>query len=123
MTDEERKVVIYRVSESYRDEASGYQQPPVSPIKRWLSYAILIPIVVMLGLAGVFFFAAFLALAAVLVAIIVVRFWWMRRKFEHAMHRSSEHTHQKSEVAETTIIEDAQIIEEAEVQRTQRKDT
>lgn len=120
MNDDERKVIIYKVSEYRQTGSDESQRAPLSPVNRWLSYAIMIPVVVVLVLIGVFFFAAFFALAAVLVAVLAVRFWWLRRKMEHDMHQSADMT-QKAEAGQTVIIEDAQIIEETETRETGHK--
>ncbi len=120
MNDDEQKVIIYKVSEYRQTGSDESQQAPLSPVNRWLSYAIMIPVVVVLVLIGVFFFAAFFALAAVLVAVLAVRFWWLRRKIEHDMRQSADMT-QKSEADQTVIIEDAQIIEETETRETGHK--
>ncbi len=120
MNDDERKVIIYKVSEYRQAGSDESQRTPLSPVNRWLSYAIMIPVVVVLVLIGTFFFAAFFALAAVLVAVLAVRFWWLRRKIEHDMRQSADMT-QKSEADQTVIIEDAQIIEETETRETEHK--
>jgi hypothetical protein len=120
MNDDERKVIIYKVSEYRQAGSDESQRAPLSPVNRWLSYAIMIPVVVVLVLIGTFFFAAFFALAAVLVAVLAVRFWWLRRKIEHDMRQSADMT-QKSETDQSIIIEDAQIIEETETRETEHK--
>lgn len=120
MNDDERKVIIYKVSEYRQAGSDESQRAPLSPVNRWLSYAIMIPVVVVLVLIGTFFFAAFFALAAVLVAVLAVRFWWLRRKIEHDMRQSADMT-QKSETDQSIIIEDAQIIEETETRETGHK--
>ena len=120
MNDEERKIIINEVSEFHRNKEDGYQQMPVSPINRWITYAILIPIVAVMALVGVFFFAAFLALLAVAAAVIGVRFWWLRRKFKSTL-RDSDGINRQTETDQTIIIEDAQIIEETESNRAKQK--
>ena len=120
MSDEERKIIISRVSEYRQDESGGYQRVPVSPLNRWLTYAILIPVVIIMVILGVFFFAAFLALLAVAVVVVGIRFWWLRRKYENAMQHSGE-ANRQSEAEQTVIIEDAQIIEETGVHRNEQK--
>lgn len=117
MNDDERKVIIYKISEHHQGESAEYRRVPVSPVNRWLTYAIMIPVVVVLVLIGFFFFAAFLALAAVVVAVLAIRFWWFRRKFEQSMQQAND-VDQKSETEQTIVIEDAQIIEETEIRRT-----
>lgn len=121
MNDEEKKIIISRVSEYRQNESGEYERVPVSPVNRWITYAILIPVVAFMALIGVFFFAAFLALLAVAVVVIGIRFWWLRRKFENATQQSDD-LNREAEADQTIIIEDAQIIEETEIHhRTSRK--
>ncbi|MBS0484599.1 MAG: hypothetical protein JSS06_05200 [Proteobacteria bacterium] len=120
MSDEERKIIISRVSEYRQDESGEFHRVPVSPLNRWLTYAILIPVVILMAILGIFFFAAFLALLAVAVVVVGIRFWWLRRKYENAMQQSGE-ANRQSEADHTVIIEDAQIIEETDVHRTEQK--
>ena len=120
MSDEERKIIISRVSEYRQDESGEFHRVPVSPLNRWLTYAILIPVVIIMAILGIFFFAAFLALLAVAVVVVGIRFWWLRRKYENAMQQSGE-ANRQSEADHTVIIEDAQIIEETDVHRTEQK--
>lgn len=120
MNNEERKIIISKVSE-YRQDASGeYHRVPVSPVNRWITIAILIPVVALMAVLGVFFFAAFLALLAVAVVVVGIRFWWLRRKFESAMQQPND-INRQAETDQTIIVEDAQIIEETEVHRTEKK--
>lgn len=121
MNDEEKKIIISRVSEYRQNESGEYERVPVSPVNRWITYAILIPVVAFMALIGVFFFAAFLALLAVAVVVIGIRFWWLRRKFENATQQPDD-LNREAEADQTIIIEDAQIIEETEIHhRTSRK--
>jgi hypothetical protein len=120
MSDEERKIIISRVSEYRQNESGEFQRVPVSPVNRWLTYAILIPVVIIMAILGIFFFAAFLALLAVAVVVVGIRFWWLRRKYENTMQQSGE-TNRQSGEDQTVIIEDAQIIEETDVHRTEQK--
>lgn len=120
MNDEEKKIIISRVSEYRQNESGEYERVPVSPVNRWITYAILIPVVAFMALIGVFFFAAFLALLAVAVVVIGIRFWWLRRKFENATQQPDD-LNREAETDQTIIIEDAQIIEETEIHRTEQK--
>jgi hypothetical protein len=46
----------------------------------WLSYLILLPVLIAAVLLAIFFFAAFLALFVVAAASLGLRLWWLRRK-------------------------------------------
>lgn len=121
MKDEENKIIIHRISSYQQDESGEYRRVPVSPLNRWLTYAIMIPVIALLAVLGFFFFAAFLALLAVAVVVVGIRFWWWRRKFEAARQSHSEEPHRQSDNEQTVIIEDAQIIEETETDRSGKK--
>ncbi len=111
MNDDQRKIIISKVSEFHQNENNEQRQVPISPVNRWITYAMLIPVVVVMIMIGIFFFAAFLALLAVAIAVIGIRFWWVRRQYERTMQPSSDSS-QKTEPDRTVVIEDAQIIEE-----------
>lgn len=121
MNDEEKKIIISRISEYRQNESGEYERVPVSPVNRWITYAILIPVIAAMALIGVFFFAAFLALLAVAVVVIGIRFWWLRRKFQNTMEQQTDDLNRQTEADQTIIIEDAQIIEETETHRTEKK--
>jgi len=46
--------------------------------KRWMTYLVLIPILILLSIFGVFFFAVFFALFAIAAAGFGIRFWWLK---------------------------------------------
>ena len=116
MNDEEKKIIISRISEYRQNESGEFQRTPVSPLNRWLTYAMLISVVVVMVFAGIFFFAAFLALVALAVVVVGIRFWWLRHKYEKAMQQSNN-INRQSATDQTEFIEDAQIIEETEIHR------
>lgn len=120
MNDEERKIMISKISEYRQNESGEFHRVPVSPINRWITIAILIPVVALMAVLGVFFFAAFLALLVVAIVVVGIRFWWLHRKFENAMQQSND-INRKGETDQTVIIEDAQIIEETEAHRPEQK--
>ncbi len=115
MNDDQRRIIISKVSEFHQNENDGQRHVPISPVNRWLTYTLLIPVVVVMVLIGIFFFAAFLALLAVAIMVIGIRFWWVRRQYERAMQ--SSHDSDRKTTADPMIIEDAQIIEETETSR------
>lgn len=53
-------------------------------VNRWLVYLVLIPVIAATTLLAIFFFAAFLALFAVVAVVVGLRVWWLRRKFRHS---------------------------------------
>ena len=109
MNDEERRIIISKMSGYRQNESGEYERVPVSPVNRWITYAILITVVAALAMIGVFFFA-----------VIGIRFWWLRRNFQNTM-QSHDNANRHSETDRTIIIEDAQIIEETETHRDPHK--
>jgi len=116
MNDEQRKIIIDRVSEFHRTEEGEQPHASMSPLNRWATYLMLIPIIVVMVMIGMFFFAAFLALLAVAVVVIGIRFWWVRRQYEQA-RRQADDIDRSKEGDASIIIEDAQIIEETNTYR------
>ncbi|HLP80781.1 MAG TPA: hypothetical protein VK141_02165 [Nitrosomonas sp.] len=111
MNDEQRKIIINRISEFHRTDEHEQPPPPLSPLNRWMTYLMLIPIVIVMVMLGMFFFAAFLALLAVAIVVIGIRFWWVRRQYEQARQQVDDIS-RSNEGDSSIIIEDAQIIEE-----------
>lgn len=101
--DEDRKIVIRRIT---RNEKTGIPEEEivhVSPGGRWATYLLLIPVFIVMVVLGVFFFTAFLALFAIAAVGISFRLWWLRRKLRKSM---------EAEEGEYVVIEDAEIVEE-----------
>jgi membrane protein implicated in regulation of membrane protease activity len=86
-------------------------------LNRWLTYLIVVPLIIAATLLAIFFFAAFLGLFAAVLAIAALRVWWLRRKLRHS--RSSETFEDRH-----LVIKQARIVEkegdkaEAHVHRT-----
>lgn len=55
MNDEERKIIISKVSEYRQNESGEFHRVPVSPVNRWITIAILIPVVALMVILGIFF--------------------------------------------------------------------
>ncbi|MEK6735416.1 MAG: hypothetical protein AABY47_02500 [Pseudomonadota bacterium] len=120
MSDEQKKIIISRISGYRQNESGEFERVPISPVNRWIALAILIPVIALMAVLGVFFFAAFMALLAVAAVVIGVRFWWLRRKFENETQQPGGSSRQ-TETDRAIIIEDAQIIEETEIHRTKKE--
>lgn len=54
------------------------------PAGGWLSFIMVLPLVIGALLVGIFFFTAFLALFSLVLLAVGARFWWMRRKLRRA---------------------------------------
>ncbi len=116
MSDEEqRKIIISRIS------SSRHEHIPSSPVNRWVIIALLIPVVALMAVLGVVFFAAFLALFAIAAVGFSIRLWWLRRKLQSSDQQPNQQTDQQTNEDRTVIIEDAEIIEETEANRNNKK--
>lgn len=84
--------------------------------KRWVTYLILIPILILMVIFGIFFFAAFLALFSIVAVGFGLRLWWLRRKLIKSM--SSDNTEGTADTADTVegeyVIVDEDQVTEAE---------
>ena len=49
-------------------------------LNRWLTFLIVVPVIVAITLLALFFFAAFLGLFAAVLAVAALRVWWLRRE-------------------------------------------
>lgn len=103
MKDDDRRIIISKVSE-YRQTDSPFNQSMLgSRVNRWIAILVLIPIVIIMLALGAFFFTIFLALFAVAATVFGARLWWLRRKIRKTA---------QPEETDSVIIEDAEIIEE-----------
>ncbi|SCX52118.1 hypothetical protein [Nitrosospira sp. Nsp1] len=108
--DENDRIIIKRISR--QGNASGPEDETVhifragggSPGKRWLTYLLLAPFLIIMVVLGIFFFTAFLALFAVAAVGFGFRLWWLRRKLRKSVDAVE---------APYVVIEDAEIIEES----------
>ncbi|SCY57797.1 hypothetical protein SAMN05216420_10948 [Nitrosospira sp. Nl5] len=101
--DENRKIIIRRISRNKETGAPEEEFVHVSSAGRWATYLVLVPLFIIMAVLGIFFFTAFLALFAVAAIGLTFRLWWLRRK----LRKSAE-----AEEGEYAVIEDAEIIEE-----------
>jgi Flp pilus assembly protein TadB len=96
-----RRVIRNKETGATEEEIFRASQP--GPAARWLTYLLLVPVLIVMVVLGIFFFTAFLALFAVVAAGFGLRLWWLRRKLRESMQTAE---------AEYNVIEDAEIVEE-----------
>jgi hypothetical protein len=96
-----RRVIRNKETGATEEEIFRASQP--GPAARWLTYLLLVPVLIVMVVLGIFFFTAFLALFAVVAAGFGLRLWWLRRKSRESMQTAE---------AEYDVIEDAEIVEE-----------
>jgi predicted neutral ceramidase superfamily lipid hydrolase len=58
---------------------------PASPFSRWISFLILIPVILAAMVLAVFFFSVFLALFLIAGSVLSLWMWWLRRKWRRAV--------------------------------------
>ena len=121
MNDEQRRIIIRRISSYGQEDGNSQDRVPVSPINRWVAIAIMIPVLALMAVLGVFFFTIFVALFSIIAVVFGVRIWWLRKKFHRNMPQSeTEQSGQSGQAvnsADSVIVEDAEIIEETTVIR------
>ncbi len=100
--DDNGKIIIRHISRHANTGAAEEQIVHISPVRRWMFYLALIPGIIILAVLGMFFFAVFLGLFAIVAAGFWFRLWWLRRKLHQSMAAAE---------GEYQIIEDAEIIE------------
>jgi hypothetical protein len=115
---EDWKIIVKKVPR-YEDNNSQERKSVPLATKRWVSYLILIPILIVVAIFGVFFFAAFLALFAIAAIGFGLRFWWLKREFSKSM--SSDNMVDTVETTDTVegeyVVVDKDQDGEAEVRR------
>src|SRR5687768_4913317 len=90
--DENDRIIIKRISR--QGNTGGPEDETVhifrsgggGPGKRWLTYLLLAPFLIIMAVLGIFFFTAFLALFAVAAVGFGLRLWWLRRKLRKTMN-------------------------------------
>jgi Flp pilus assembly protein TadB len=123
--DENDRIIIKRISR--HGNTGGPEDETVhifragggSPGKRWLTYLLLAPFLIIMVVLGIFFFTAFLALFAVAAVGFGLRLWWLRHKLRKTM--DAEETQMDVEEAEYVVIEDAELIEESTERANKKK--
>jgi hypothetical protein len=104
--DRDNRIIIRRVTRNEEPGATEeeiFRAPRPGPATRWLTYLVLVPVLIVMAVLGIFFFTAFLALFAVVAVGFGFRLWWLRRKLRESM---------QTEEAEYRVVEDTEIVEE-----------
>tara|TARA_Y100001936_G_C16091751_1_gene686907 strand:+ start:6149 stop:6514 length:366 start_codon:yes stop_codon:yes gene_type:complete len=107
------KIIVKKVSGFQEKHQRGLAESPLIT-KRWVTYLVLIPILILLSIFGVFFFAAFLALFAIAAAGFGIRFWWLKRHLNKSENlvNSSNIGGKNTVEGEYTVVDDNQATKE-----------
>lgn len=120
---EDWKIIVKNMPGYERDNTHQEGNNESHYSKRWVTYLILIPLVILMVIFGIFFFAAFLALFSIVAVGFGLRLWWLRRKLIKSM--SSGNAAGTAETADTVegeyVIVDEDQVDETE-ERKNKKD-
>ncbi|MCB1949037.1 hypothetical protein [Nitrosomonas sp.] len=125
MNEEQRRIIIKRITSYEQQGDNAEDRAPLPPINRWVALAIMIPVLAVLAVLGVFFFTIFVALFSIIAIIFGVRIWWLRKKFQRSMHQANDSRAEKSthneQSSDSGTVEDAEIIEETTIIKEHRQ--
>lgn len=116
--NENWKIIVKKASGF--EERNSQEEMNASPTtKRWMTYLVLIPILILLAILGIFFFAAFLALFAIAAAGFGIRFWWLKRELAKSVGSESPvGTVEKETVeGEYVVVDESDQATEAKMRR------
>jgi hypothetical protein len=86
--NEDWKIIVKKAS-GFKEKNSQEGMDASLITKRWMTYLVLIPILILLAILGIFFFAAFLALFAIAAVGFGIRFWWLKRELAKSIGSES----------------------------------
>ena len=86
--NEDWKIIVKKAS-GFKEKNSQEGVNASLTTKRWMTYLVLIPILILLGILGVFFFAAFLAIFTIAAVGFGIRFWWIKRELAKSVGSES----------------------------------
>jgi hypothetical protein len=86
--NEDWKIIVKKAS-GFKEKNSQEGVSASLTTKRWMTYLVLIPILILLAILGIFFFAAFLALFAIAAVGFGIRFWWLKRELAKSVGSES----------------------------------
>lgn len=86
--NENWKIIVKKAS-GFKEKNSQEGMNASLTTKRWMTYLLLIPILILLVILGVFFFAAFLAIFTIAAVGFGIRFWWLKRELAKSVGSDS----------------------------------
>ena len=112
--NEDWKIIVKKAS-GFKEKKYQEEMNASLTTKRWMTYLVLIPILILLAILGIFFFAAFLALFAIAAVGFGIRFWWLKRELSKSVGSESPLSTVEKETVEgeyDVVDEDDQAAEE-----------
>ena len=101
--NEDWKIIVKKAS-GFKENNSQEGMNASLTTKRWMTYLVLIPILILLAILGIFFFAAFLALFAIAAVGFGIRFWWLKRELAKSVGSESPVSTVEKETVEGEYI-------------------
>lgn len=101
--NEDWKIIVKKVS-GFEENNSQEEMSASLATKRWVTYLALIPILILMVILGVFFFAAFLALFVIAAIGFGIRFWWLRRELAKSVGSASPISTVETETVEGEYV-------------------
>ena len=86
--NEDWKIIVKKAS-GFKEKNSQEGMNASLTTKRWMTYLVLIPILILLAILGIFFFAAFLAIFTIAAVGFGIRFWWLKRELAKSVGSES----------------------------------
>ena len=116
--NEDWKIIVKKAS-GFKEKKSQEGMNASFTTKRWMTYLVLIPILILLAILGVFFFAAFLALFAIAAVGFGIRFWWLKRELAKSVGSESPLSTVEKETVEGeyAVVDEDDQAAEAKIRR------
>jgi hypothetical protein len=101
--NEDWKIIVKKAS-GFKEKNSQEGMNASLTTKRWMTYLVLIPILILLAILGIFFFAAFLAIFTIAAVGFGIRFWWLKRELAKSVGSESPVSTVEKETVEGEYI-------------------
>ena len=116
--NEDWKIIVKKAS-GFKEKKYQEEMNASLTTKRWMTYLVLIPILILLAILGIFFFAAFLALFAIAAVGFGIRFWWLKRELSKSVGSESRLSTVEKETVEGeyVVVDEDDQAAEAKIRR------
>lgn len=116
--NEDWKIIVKKAS-GFKEKKFQEEMNASLTTKRWMTYLVLIPILILLAILGIFFFAAFLALFAIAAVGFSIRFWWLKRELSKSVGSESPLSTVEKETVEGeyAVVDEDDQAAEAKIRR------